>query len=120
MSDTLSRFRLALGAVTIAGTFALAGCGPAPVSNSVTSRETTTITPAPMVMTTTTTDQTAGEVIPAEPAPRHKRYARHHPIHHNDTDTSDVVTKDTTVDTVVTPGPATETTTKSVQTTTTH
>lgn len=120
MSNSLSRYRLALGALTIAGTVVLAGCAADPVTRTVTSQQTTTVTPPPMVTTTTTTDQT-GDFTPSEPVakphPRHRTYAQRHPVHHDD-DTTDVVTKDTTVDTTVTPGVPTVTTSKATQTTT--
>jgi hypothetical protein len=57
MTNTTSRFRLAVGVAMIAGTALLAGCGGSPptVTRSSTSEQTTTTTPAPVVSTTTTT-----------------------------------------------------------------
>jgi hypothetical protein len=55
MTETTSRFSMAIAVALIAGTAVLSGCGSAPYSRTSTSEETTTTIPAPPVSTTTTT-----------------------------------------------------------------
>lgn len=58
MTDTTSRFSLAVGMVLIAGTALLAGCASShPETRTTTTEQTTTTTPRPAVSTTTTTTQ---------------------------------------------------------------
>ncbi len=60
MTNTRSRFGLALGLALLGGTAMLAGCGssPTPVSQTTTTERTTTmVQPPPTATTTTTTTQ---------------------------------------------------------------
>jgi hypothetical protein len=60
MTNTKSRFGLALGLALLGGTATLAGCGssPEPVSQTTTTeRSSTMVQPPPMASTTTTTTQ---------------------------------------------------------------
>jgi hypothetical protein len=60
MTNTTSRFSLAVGVAMIAGTAVLSGCASSPstVTRTSTTQQTTTTTPPPLVSTTTTTQQT--------------------------------------------------------------
>jgi hypothetical protein len=60
MTNTKSRFGLALGLAVLGGTTLLAGCGssPSPVSQTTSTERTTTMAqPPPVASTTTTTTQ---------------------------------------------------------------
>jgi hypothetical protein len=59
MTNTTSRYGLALGITLLGGTALLAGCGPSPVTTQTTSTERTTtmMQPPPVATTTTTTTQ---------------------------------------------------------------
>ena len=56
MKTRTSPLSFAFGVTLLAGTAALAGCGPAPYSKVTTSTEQVTTTPAPPMVTTTTTE----------------------------------------------------------------
>jgi hypothetical protein len=52
-----TRLRLAAGILLMAGTVALVGCGPDPVTRTTTTTERTMVMPPPPVSTTTTTTE---------------------------------------------------------------
>ena len=64
MIGTSTCLRLAAGVALMAGTVALVGCGPDPVTRTTTTTERTMIMPPPPVSTTTTRD-----VLPDANAP---------------------------------------------------
>jgi uncharacterized lipoprotein YajG len=113
MTVTLSRYRLTISAVLLAGTAVLAGCATAPVTTTTSSQQTTTSVPRPPVMTTTTiaTADAQQPVHIARVHHRHARYAMHHPrARSKSSDT------ETTSETTMTPMVTTSTTLKKTTT----
>jgi hypothetical protein len=61
MINSKSLIRAATGIALLAGVALVSACGPAPYSHAVTSEQTTTTIPAPLVSTTTTTTERSSQ-----------------------------------------------------------